>query len=185
MAAIRLPPSLLAICAAGVLALSTLTAPAQALAQARASEPELKAAIISNMLLFVDWPARNSSADDPMTICYQGNSPVVAALIGLDGKKIKGRSLHVVAIQSGGAAKCQALYIAPGNAATLEKALGLIGSSPVFIASDSPDYFQHGTMLNLELVSGRIVFDIDLRSAQKAGLQLSSKALRLARQVIE
>jgi hypothetical protein len=40
-------------------------------------------------------------------------------------------------------------------------------------------------MLNLDLAGGRVVFDIDLRSAQKAGLQISSKALRLARQVIE
>lgn len=40
-------------------------------------------------------------------------------------------------------------------------------------------------MLNLELISGRVVFDIDLRSAQRKGLKVSSKALRLARQVIE
>ncbi len=40
-------------------------------------------------------------------------------------------------------------------------------------------------MINLELVSERIVFDIDLRPTQKAGLRVSSKALRLARQVIE
>ncbi len=42
-----------------------------------------------------------------------------------------------------------------------------------------------GGMLNLELSGGHVVFDVNLRSAQKAGLQISSKALRLARKVIE
>jgi hypothetical protein len=173
------------IAATGALAFLTLLAPIQALAQAQATEPDLKAAIISNMLLFVQWPAHTSSAAEPMTICYQGNGPVVAALIRIDGKDIKGTTLKIIELQSANAASCQALYFSPGNEAILLKTLGLIGSAPVFVAADSPGYFRRGVMLNLELVSGRIVFDIDLRSAQKAGLQVSSKALRLARQVVE
>ena len=50
-----------------------------------------------------------------------------------------------------------------------------------------PDVFA-ASMKAAQLMKGqggRVVFDIDLRSAQKAGLQISSKALRLARQVIE
>ena len=183
MAVMWLSSSLLTICTTGLLALSTLLTPMPALAQA--TEPDLKAAIISNMLLFVQWPARSSFPADLMTICYQGNGPVVAALIALDGKDIKGKSLEIVEIAPGNAAECQALYISPGNAAMLAKTLGLVGSSPVFIAADSTEYFRRGAMLNLELVSGRIVFDIDLHSVQKVGLQLSSKALRLARRVIE
>lgn len=179
----RLSSSLLKICTTGTLALSTLLTPIPAVAQA--TEPALKAAIISNMLLFVEWPARGSFPADQMTICYQGKGTVVAALVALNGKDIKGKSLKIIEIQPGNAADCQALYISPGNAAILAKTLALIASSPVFIATDSPEYLRLGTMLNLELVSGRIVFDIDLHSVQKSGLQLSSKALRLARQVIE
>ena len=40
-------------------------------------------------------------------------------------------------------------------------------------------------MVNLEQVGGRVVFDINLRSLKASGLKLSSKALRLARVVIE
>lgn len=137
------------------------------------------------MLLFVDWPVRTTSPPDQLTICYQGDSPVAAALIRLNGKAVKGKSLKVVQVNDANAAQCQALYLSPGNSAELDRTLTLIGSSSVLVVADSPEYFQRGTMLNLELVSGRIVFDIDLRSAHKAGLQVSSKALRLARQVIE
>jgi hypothetical protein len=183
MAVMRLSSSLLKICTVGTLALSALLTPTLVVAQA--TEPALKAAIISNMLLFVEWPARSSFPAEQVTICHQGGGPVVAALIALDGKAIMGKSLKIVEMAPGNAADCQALYVSPGNAAALTKTLTLIGSSPVFVATDSPEYLHRGTMLNLELVSGRIVFDIDLHSAQRSGLQLSSKALRLARQVIE
>ena len=176
--------SLLKILTIG-LALSVLLMPPLAQAQVPAPEPDLKAAIISNMLLFVEWPKRNASPDDQLTICYQGSSPVVEALLRLDGKDIKGKSLKVLQINSGSVGECRALYISPGNTPALDSTLALIGNAPVFVAVDSAEYFQHGAMLNLELVSGRIVFDIDLRSAQKAGLQVSSKALRLARRVVE
>ena len=179
----RLSSSLLRICTTGAVALSTLLTPVPAVAQA--TEPALKAAIISNMLLFVQWPARSSFPPEQMTICYQGGGPVVTALIALDGKDIKGKVLKIVEISPSNATDCQALYLAPGDTAILAKTLAYIGSSPVFIVADSPDYFRDGVMLNLELVSGRIVFDIDLNSVKRSGLQVSSKVLRLARQVIE
>ena len=166
------------------LALFALTSPLLAPAQPVAPEPDLKAAIILNMILFVDWPARTVQPVDQLTVCYQGRGPVAIALLRLDGKSVKGKTLKVVGLNSGNAAECLALYIAPDNV-PLEKTLSQFAASPTLIASDSPEYFPHGVMLNLELVGGRIVFDIDLRSAQKVGLQVSSKALRLARQVIE
>lgn len=157
----------------------------QAFAQTQAPEPDLKAAIIFNMLLFVEWPANSAMPPDQLTICYLDSSPVASALVRLDGKSIKGRSLKVVQLGSNNAGICHALYLAPGNAAALGKTLALLGTSSILLAGDSPEYSQKGVMLNLELLSGRVVFDIDLRSAQRVGLQVSSKALRLARQVTE
>lgn len=177
----RLSHSLLKSLTAAWLALSM----PGVLAQTQAPEPDLKAAIIANMLLFVDWPARSAFPADQLTICHQGNSPVVAALELLDGKTVRNKLVKVLAGNSENIAECQALYIAPGGIAALDKTISMLSSAPVLIASDSPDYFQRGTMLNLELLAGRIVFDIDLRAAQKAGLQISSKALRMARKVAE
>ena len=185
MTRMRLSHSLLISLTAAWLALSALAIPLDALAQTQALEPDLKAAIITNMLLFVEWPARSSFPADQLTICQQGNSPVAAALARLDGKTIRNKLVRVLLISSGNAAECQALYLSPGNLVALDKAMSMAGSSPILIASDSPEYFQQGTMLNLELVAGRIVFDIDLRAVLKAGLQVSSKALRMARQVAE
>ena len=181
MIPMRLSPSLRQSLSAAWLAFFSLGV----LAQTEAPEPDLKAAIITNMLMFVEWPARSAFPANQLRICLQGDGPVASALSQLDGKTFRNKVLKVFFANAGNVSECQALYISPAGVATLDKTMGMVGSSPVLIASDSPEFFQRGTMLNLERVSGRIVFDVDLRSTQKAGLQISSKALRMARQVAE
>jgi len=182
----HLPIYRLRTCATAAFAVMQLVA-SSVHAQTQAPEPDLKAAIISNMLLFVEWPAAGSTAvpGDQLVVCYQEPSPVAEALLRLNGKSVKGKLLKVLQTTSSSAGRCHAFYLAPGNAANLANILPELSRQPILVAADSPEYAKQGIMLNLDLVGGRVVFDIDLRTAQKAGLQISSKALRLARQVIE
>ena len=174
-------------CATAAIAIVHLALLPSVHAQTQAPEPDLKAAIISNMLLFVEWPADASTSApvDQLVVCYQEPSPVAEALRRLDGKSVKGKLLKVMQVSNGNASGCHAFYLAPGNAANLASVLAALSKQPILVAADSSEYSKQGVMLNLDLAGGRVVFDIDLRTAQKAGLQISSKALRLARQVIE
>lgn len=151
----------------------------------QASEPELKAAIIANMLLFVEWPSESALRSDLLRVCYSSSSPVASALARLDGKTIKGKTLRVTQTNVENLSACHAYYFSPADGAALAKTVGEARPTAVLLTGDSPEYLERGIMINLELVSERIVFDIDLRPTQKAGLRVSSKALRLARQVIE
>jgi len=154
-------------------------------AQVQAPEPELKAAILANMLLFVDWPTRSAQAADRLRLCYLADSPVASALLQLDGKRIKGKPLQVVRTDAASAADCHALYFSPADDGALTSSAAGLRTSGVLLAGDSPGYMQRGVMLNLELVAGRVAFDIDLRAARQSGLSVSSKVLRLARLVVE
>ena len=154
-------------------------------AQVQATEAELKAAIISNMLLFIEWPNRPALPEEQLTICYHDASPVANALLRLTGKSIKGRTINVVQVASGRIADCHALYVSPGNVSIISQLVTSVGNNPVLLIGDSTNYLQQGIMLNLALNGTHVVFDIDLRAARRAGLQISSKALRLARQVVE
>lgn len=154
-------------------------------ADAQVPEAELKAAIIVNMLLFVDWPGAGSGGREQMTLCHIDDSPVSAALMHFDGRVFKGKALKIRQTGPDALSGCQLVYVPPGNAATLARIAGSARAANILLAGDSPTYLSRGIMLNLEVVDGRVVFDIDLRTTQKAGLQISSKALRLARQVIE
>lgn len=171
--------------ARGALLLATLLAglPATPAAAQEATEADLKAAIIANMLLFVTWPQPLATLE-PLTICHLDNSPVAAALDKLDGRNVKGRPLRVARTNVEQAGACHALYLSPDNPAALNRLLAR-QMPPVLLVSDNAGYLQRGTALNLELVGGRIVFDVNLRAAQRSGIGVSSKALHLARQVIE
>ncbi|WP_114973875.1 YfiR family protein [Rhodoferax ferrireducens] len=166
-------------------ALGLLVIAPLALAQRQAPEPELKAAILANMLLFVDWPAQGAQAPNRLTVCYLDAGPVAAALSQLDGKVFKGKPLHVVRVEAATISGCHALYVSPLDAASLPLVVPNLRASGILLVGDSPGYLQRGVMLNLEIDAGRVAFDIDLRSIRHAGLSVSSKVLRLARQVVE
>ena len=168
-----------------VVAIALATGSGPVSAQGQAMEAELKAAIMSNMLLFVEWPNRHALPEEQLTICFHEASPVASALLRLSGKQIKGRNLNVAQLASTRIADCQALYISPANGPIVSQLVASAGSNPVLLIGDSTSYLRQGIMLNLALDETHVVFDIDLRATHRAGLQISSKALRLARQVIE
>lgn len=151
--------------------------------QRQALEPELKAAILVNLLLFVDWKREGAQPQDRLTACYLEASPVAAALIQFEGRQLKGKPLRVVRVEPGQVGGCHLLYLSPVASAHLPRIVPLLRDSGVLLAGDSAGYLQRGVMLNLATEDGRIVFDIDLQAVRQAGLVLSSKVLRLARQV--
>lgn len=162
-----------------------LALPPPALAQRQAPEPELKAAILANMLLFIDWPESGGQPQDRLSLCYLSENPVAAALSRLDGKPVKNRQLRVAHVDAAQLAQCHAVYMGPDDGPVLARLKPNLRPGGLLLAGDTPGYLQRGAMLNLELVAGQVVFDVDLRAIREAGLSLSSKALRLARMVLE
>jgi hypothetical protein len=154
-------------------------------AQKQAPEAELKAAILVNMLLFVDWPIQASQPTDRLTLCYLDSGPVAMVLDRLNGKAIKGRPLQVMRVNANVVTGCHALYLSPNDSTALTRVIPGLRASGVLFLGDLPGYLQRGVIINLDVDDGRIVFDVDLRSARQAGLMMSSKVLRLARKVVE
>lgn len=169
----------------GALAVLAVAPLAHAQAARQAPEPELKAAILVNMLLFVDWPTPENQAPDRMTVCYLLAGPVATALEQLGGRIVKGKPLRVLRVDAAALGECHALYLSPLDTASLSAVVSNVRAGGTLLVGDSPGYLQRGMMLNLELDGGRVVFDVDLRSVRQAGLSLSSKVLRLARHVSE
>lgn len=157
----------------------------QAVAQPQAPEAELKAAIMTNMLLFVDWPSQGAQTRDGLTVCYLGAGLVANALLPLRGTLLKGKPLTVEHVEATDVRRCHALYVSPTEAAVLPLLASQLQGSGILLVGDSPGYLQRGVMVNLEIGGGRVVFDINLRSLRESGLSVSSKVLRLARQVRE
>ncbi len=165
---------------AGALLLS-FAAPACAYAAERAS---VEAAIVYNILLFAQWPGEDTMAvDAPLVLCLDSNSPLFAVARQLDGHALRRMKLSVQSLDAG-AGRCQALY--EDSSSSQKVAQTLAGSTnPVLVISGSGFEASEPPTVQLFEQDGRLAFDISQHKARQAGLQVSSKLLRLARKVVE
>lgn len=150
-------------------------------------EQELKTAIVFNLLLFVEWPSDPATANrDSIVLCVGSSSVLNASLKALQGRAVRSQRLHVLDVAPGASwAACQAVFVdesGPAPPLAVAKPGGLTGT--LVISDDLADTPAWAAII-LRRLGARIGFDVNLESARQSRLQLSSKLLRLARQVKE
>ena len=171
-------------------------------------EVELKAQILWRALQFVEWPAE-VGATQPLQLCLLSSGPLAEALREWHYREISGRRVElrrvVVTASTGGTAgagngKVASTTAGPKAAVALPAAavagchIAYVGADvllpvPVPVppprgllwVGDSHGLTERGVTLNLQPHQGRIVFDVDLQAARRAGLEINARLLRLAR----
>jgi hypothetical protein len=164
-----------AACALALVASSTV---AQAV-----DRVELEAAIVYNILGFVDWPPEAAPPPNGrLVLCVRAGSPLAAPL-----KALQGRPVHGVPFElrewSGRPVdlrRCHALFLDPGASRPDDR-----GAPLLVIADGTAGGGDTGATVQLHEADDRIGFDVDLAAARQARLQISSRLLRLARKVTE
>jgi hypothetical protein len=155
-------------------------------ASARASEvPEyrLKAAFVFNFLAFTEWPA---GGDGSLNLCILGRDPFGAEINGLQGKSVAGRSIAVQRRSAGESLRnCQAVFITASMMDGLGGVLDSLKGQATLTIADSSGAARRGVALNMSVQQGRVSFEANLQAARGAGLNLSSKLLRLATEVVQ
>jgi len=169
----RIQPALLAVIFGT--ALLFLEDAAWAADVARADE--LKAAYLFNFAKLVEWPA--SSLADTLTICFVGASGVHDAFKRAAGDKQVGTRRIVVRPMAGSEPRtgCDVLYL---DAALPGLQLPESVNPGTLTVSDGAGFAAHGGMIELFAEGNRLRFNINLPSAQRAGLRISSNLLQLA-----
>lgn len=143
-------------------------------------EYELKAAFIYNFALFVEWPA-DVLKDGRFVLCVAGRDQFGAAFDAIEGKPVKSQRLMVRRIDSKqDPGDCQMLYVAPAEEMRLNRILAQVGVRPILTLGDSEGWSGRGIMINLATRQGRLAFDVNLEAVRRAGLEMSSRLLRLA-----
>ena len=147
-----------------------------------ADESELKAAIVFNVLVFVEWPDELKTLE----LCVGTDNPLLAALRQLEGRELRNRTFKVQELKSdASSATCRAAFVDTTDRikrAPLIKALSDLG---VFMISDDADAPMRSTAVIMQRAGTRIVLDVNLPAVRQARVQVSSKLLRLARTVKE
>ncbi|WP_280151125.1 YfiR family protein [Piscinibacter sp. XHJ-5] len=149
-------------------------------------EGELKAAIVYNILLFVEWPpAMMPPPGGALSLCV-GPHSADAAMQALDRRELRG--FHLSLRELGATASvppCHAVFVDAADRQRLAAGVKAQRAAGALVLSDDPDAPAESTAIVLRRVGTRITFEVNLQPLRQAGIQLSSKLLRLAKTVRE
>jgi hypothetical protein len=155
-------------------------------APAAVDEAALKAAIVYNLLHFIDWPGEAAPASGGLlTLCVESGTSLLPPLQALQGRPVRQARLALRELQPlDSPRRCHAVYAEAGGRllATLRRQPG---DASLLVISDEERKDNDGVCVHLALEAGRVVFDVDMALARRSGLQFSSRLLRLARKVTE
>lgn len=171
----------LAVLAAGVCLVGAAVGRAD---HREALEYEVKAAMLVNFAKFVDWPAQ-AFAD--------GRAPLVIALVGRDPfgglieETVRDRSVggHPIVVRKLDApppreSAAHIVFLARSEKRRSADLLAAVAGRPVLTVSDAEGFTQAGGMIALSIENERVAFQVNRAAAQRAGLSISSRLLKLA-----
>ncbi len=150
----------------------------------RNSVVPLKASIVYRMIPFVTWPTKNLESENPtrVSICTdlsETNLKVWKAL--LEGESIAGKAIHVLPFSKNeDLARCQILHLTKVDASVLCRAI----RRGVLTIVENDEWLEKGGIVSMKILEGHVSLDISLGMARKYSFDISSKLLRLSKNVI-
>ncbi len=157
--------------------------------QPQPQEYEVKAAFLYNFANFVKWPETAfTDAQSPFCICVIGDNPFGQALNMLAEKKIQKRELvirHCHKMEEACRGRCHILFISASLKEKLPEILRISQRHNMLTVSDIPGFAEQGGVIGLVTVKNKIRFEINLKAAERHGLVISSRLLKLAKIIDE
>jgi len=147
------------------------------------SEYEIESAMLYNFTKFVDWPGSALGAGGvPVVVGVWGDDglfPVLA--VALRNKTVYGHPVVVRRLDSSADPRsCAVLFVGASDRKEIARIVQSVRGSPVLTIGELVQFSRLGGVLAFIRDGNRIRFEINLDAADRAGLQVSSKLLRLA-----
>ncbi len=166
------------------LAMLTASAATRAAAQGQSIEYDVKAAFLINFARYVEWPpgARRGQSFGLCVLEPDPFGPRLEAVVA--GESWSGRAISVHRLpDTQDLHNCHLLYVPAGAIRTFRAAMPAIASQPILTVGESEDFADAGGMIEMIVDHNKVRFAISQRAAEAAGLRISSRLLRLAREV--
>jgi hypothetical protein len=148
------------------------------------SVQQVQAVFLFNFAQFVKWPSKAfPDSGSPLTIGVLGANPFSGTLENaVRGETVDGRRIAVRYSRRAEDLKdCQIVFVSQSESGRVVSVLGALQGTHALTVSDIPRFCEQGGMINFMLEGGQVKFSINTRPANNAGLQISSKLLRLAK----
>ena len=150
--------------------------------QSNPTEYQVKAAYLYNFGKFVEWPAKVTAASDFFSICVLGEDPFGSTFDAtIAGESINGKKVVVKRItKPQDAVSCRILFISSSEESRLKEILAALDDTSVLTVSDISQFTRRGGMIRFVMEANRVRFEVNLTTAEHAGLTLSSQLLKVA-----
>jgi hypothetical protein len=174
----RYAPALGAI----ALALAVVLGPGRVALAQDVTEPALKAAFIYNFARFTAWPS-DLPATDSFVICVLGDAAIADALErAVAGRQLMDRPITITPVTPATPKRiCRVLYVSGVPVRQAADVIAELRDTPVLTISNLDGFVSAGGMTQFFFEHGQLRFRIHLESAKRAGLQISSRLLVMAR----
>ncbi|MTW20697.1 YfiR/HmsC family protein [Allochromatium palmeri] len=142
-----------------------------------------RANFLLNFAFFMQWPASAfDSASAPLRYCVLGSPELSSSLKRtLAGEQVAGRPLQLANDQEQIPwRRCHILYLDHRAAESASRVLAEVDGAPVLTVGDTEGMVRAGGILSMVRENGRLHPMINSEAAARAGIQISSKLLRLA-----
>ncbi len=146
------------------------------------TENEVESAYLYNFGKFVEWPAKASSIGEFFTVCVLGDDTFGATLeTTIAGESIEGKKVLVKRVaKPQDAVSCRILFIGSSQHSRVKEILAELDDTSVLTVSDMPEFTRRGGMIQFVVEANRVRFEVNLTSAERSGLTLSSQLLKVA-----
>lgn len=146
------------------------------------SEYDVEAAYLYNFGKFVRWSNEGANTSPTFDICILGQDPFGGTLDKLiandkiDGKPIRKRILDQTAESAG----CAIVYISDSEAENVRRIISVLSARGELLVSGLPNFLREGGMIQFVVEGDRVRFQVNLDTAAKSHLVLSSQLLKVA-----
>jgi len=143
--------------------------------------------MVFNIAKFIEWPAETfPNEKTPLTLCVIGKGPFGQALENLKGKLVHGHPISLkLASGVDDIGMCHILVINDSERHQLQSILERSRRYNMLTISDIRRFAQAGGVIGLFPQDGKIRLAVNLDSAQRLRLKISSQLLKLAKIVQE
>lgn len=149
------------------------------------TEPDVKAAFLYNFTRFVEWPEDPSSPPPSFRLCVVADHETTAAVQrAMEGESVDGRPVETfVPASAADVRDCRILFVGRTEMPKGGRMLEAVRGRPVLTVSDADRFVTRGGTIGFIREGSRVRFDVNVGTAKRAGLTISSRLLQVARKV--
>ncbi|WP_457577819.1 YfiR family protein [Desulfomarina sp.] len=142
----------------------------------------IKAGFLANFARLVDWPRDHLENSTTLFLCVMDPTVFGESLNTIDGKIIHGRRLSVsTCSRKTDFNRLHILFFNSPDRTSRKNLIARCREKPILTIGETPGFARHEGMINFYKDKKRIRFEINRQRAEKAGLKISSRLLKLAK----